>query len=232
MSMTKAAATKDQPETGASMCFPLFAIKNRYKISLYKYTREMQHAVNPTRCRALTAVESQTYGRTESYRETVHSHTRRRPTYNCSLPFKSTGPVERRATWTIRHRLHSFRVVNISTRLTARCSRFSFSSAKVRLWVLLQTCHVLVYMMCFSTIHKESLFCFVGTFVRVLKELYLQFSSAVRSISPCCFPACGSVSPKTWNVSATQLLMTKTARKCTGCAVKPCNTATIAVKTF
>lgn len=50
--MTKAAATKHQLETGASMCFPLFAIKNRYKISLYKYTREMQHAVNPTRCRA------------------------------------------------------------------------------------------------------------------------------------------------------------------------------------
>lgn len=28
-------------------CFTLFAIKNRYKISLYKYTREMQHVVNP-----------------------------------------------------------------------------------------------------------------------------------------------------------------------------------------
>lgn len=29
------------------MCFPLFAIKNRYKITLHKYTREMQHVVNP-----------------------------------------------------------------------------------------------------------------------------------------------------------------------------------------
>lgn len=30
------------------MRFSLFAIKNRYKISLYKYTREMQHVVNPS----------------------------------------------------------------------------------------------------------------------------------------------------------------------------------------
>lgn len=30
----------------------LFAIKNRYKISLYKYTREMQHVVNPAPYRA------------------------------------------------------------------------------------------------------------------------------------------------------------------------------------
>lgn len=34
------------------MYFLLFAIKNRYKISLYKYTREMQHVVNPTPYRA------------------------------------------------------------------------------------------------------------------------------------------------------------------------------------
>ena len=30
------------------MCFSLFEIKNRYKNSLYKYTRELQHVVNPS----------------------------------------------------------------------------------------------------------------------------------------------------------------------------------------
>lgn len=33
-------------------CLPLFAIKNRCKISLYKHSREMQRTVDPTLCRA------------------------------------------------------------------------------------------------------------------------------------------------------------------------------------
>lgn len=42
MCATELAGTEQPRRDGASTCFPLFAIKNRCKISLYKYSREMQ----------------------------------------------------------------------------------------------------------------------------------------------------------------------------------------------
>lgn len=76
-------ATKQQAETGFPTCFPLFAIKNRCMISLYKYSRE--YGPHPVQSNLLR------WSHKHLERQESHAHTRTHPTVKLQQSSEGAG---------------------------------------------------------------------------------------------------------------------------------------------